>query len=121
MKKIVSSLIVFGFAYVGVINAQSDIRKVDFKNFTYEPYCLGEDVQKIKVENGEFFKETEEDGYTDRFYFGVTVDGYGDVDGDGKDEAVISSICNTGKMKLLSRQSVIRAERDNFPKVLFIR
>lgn len=96
MKKILPVLIVFGFACVGAINAQSDIRKVDFKNFTFEPYCVGEQTEKITVKDGEFLKETEEDGYTDRFYFGIDVDGYGDVDGDGKDEAVISSICNTG-------------------------
>ena len=96
MKKLLLGLIVFGFACVGVINAQSDIRKVDFKNFTFEPSCVGEEPQKVTVKDGEFSEEKEEDGYTDRFYFGIDVDSYGDVDGDGKDEAIISSICNTG-------------------------
>lgn len=95
MKKLLL-LFIFAFACAGLTNAQSDIRKVDFKNFTFEPFCVGEQPEKITVKDGEFFKETEEDGFTDRFFFSAAVDGYGDVDGDGKDEAVISSICNTG-------------------------
>lgn len=96
MKNILMGLIVLGIACVFSVNAQTDIRKVDFKNFTFEPFCVGDQPQKVTVQNGEFSKETEEDGYTDRFFFSAAVDGYGDVDGDGKDEAIISSICNTG-------------------------
>lgn len=85
-------------AFVIDANAQKngDIRQVDFKNFTYEPFCAGEDSQKIKVEDGEFTEEKEVDGYTDRLYFSASVEAYGDVDGDGRDEAIISSVCNTG-------------------------
>lgn len=96
MKNIILSFVIFGIACVGITNAQNNIQTVDFKNFDYQPFCAGEDAEKIKVENGEFSKETEEDGYTERFFFGVSVEGYGDVNGDGKDEAIISSICNTG-------------------------
>ena len=76
--------------------AQADIRKVDFKNFTYEPMCAGESATKIRVKNGEYSKETQMDGYTDHFYFNVIAVEYGDVTGDGRDDAVVLSNCNTG-------------------------
>ena len=37
--------------------AQSDIRKVDFNNFTFEPSCAGEETKKVTVKNGEFSEE----------------------------------------------------------------
>lgn len=77
--------------------AQTDIKKVDFKNFTYQPdFCGGENNRKITVVNGEFSEEKEVDGYTDRMYFSVYGITFGDLDGDNKDEAVILSVCNTG-------------------------
>lgn len=76
--------------------SQSDIRKVDFNNFTYTPACAGEKPTKVRVKNGEFESEKQEDGYVDRFYFKVYNINYGDVTGDGKDDAVMLSICNTG-------------------------
>ena len=76
--------------------SQSDVHSVDFKNFTYEPSCAGETPTKVRVKNGEYSKETKQDGYTDRFDFQVLAIEYGDVTGDGKDEAVILSNCNTG-------------------------
>lgn len=76
--------------------AQGDIRKVNFKNFTYHPYCAGEETEKIKVKKGEFSKETKFDEYTEHFYFNIFSVKYGDLDGDKKDEAVILSVCNTG-------------------------
>lgn len=77
--------------------AQDDIRKVDFKNFTYQvEFCQTEASDKITVSDGEFFEEKEVDGYTDRRFFSVSGFTYGDLDGDGEDEAVVISVCNTG-------------------------
>lgn len=76
--------------------AQADIRKVNFKNFTYHPYCADEEPEKITVKNGEFSKETKYDEFTEHFYFNIFSINYGDLNGDGKDEAVILSVCNTG-------------------------
>ncbi|MEO6334294.1 MAG: hypothetical protein ABIO91_04855 [Pyrinomonadaceae bacterium] len=76
--------------------AQGDIRKVDFKNFTYQAQCIGEKVSKITVKNGEFSQEKQEDGYVDRFYFKVFDFAYGDLNGDGRDEAIVLGVCNTG-------------------------
>lgn len=75
---------------------QSDIRSVDFKNFTYSANCLGETPSKIAVKNGEFSEEKQQDGYTDRFYFNIMDVSYGDLNGDKRDEAIILSVCNTG-------------------------
>jgi len=76
--------------------AQADIHKIDFKNFTYQPYCAGEDTKSIHVKNGEYSKATQEDGFVDHFYFNIMDVTYGDVTGDGEDDAMILSVCNTG-------------------------
>lgn len=78
------------------IQTSDEIHKVDFKNFIYQPYCAGEETRKITVENGEFSEEKQMDGYIDRTYFNVFDVSYGDLTGDGKDEAVVLTACNTG-------------------------
>ncbi|MGQ0543606.1 MAG: hypothetical protein ACT4O9_17470 [Blastocatellia bacterium] len=90
-----ASLFLLLISAVTVI-AQSDIRSVDFKNFTYEPLCAGEESEKVTVKDGEFSFEKQMDGYVDRFYFNIFDTAFGDLDGDGKEEAVILSVCNTG-------------------------
>src|SRR5438445_13218141 len=75
---------------------QADTHKVDFRNFTYQPYCAGEETQKITVKNSEFSQEKQMDGYVDRMYFEIRGIAYGDLNGDGKDEAIIITNCNTG-------------------------
>ena len=94
MKLIPGILITIFFAAASY--AQADIHKVDFNNFTYSAYCAGEDLDKITVKDGEYSKETPQDGYTDRIYFKILKVAYGDLNGDGKDEAAILSVCNTG-------------------------
>lgn len=78
------------------VAAQKTIRQVDFRNFTFEPYCTGETPDKIIVKNGEFSEEKHEDGYVDRFYFKIFAIEYGDLNGDRMEEAVLLSVCNTG-------------------------
>lgn len=95
MKAIVVLLfLLFGMTLVA--SGQGDVHKVDFKNFTYLAHCISETPEKITVKNGEFSKETQEDGYVDRFYFKVFDIAYGDVNGDRLDEAIVLSVCNTG-------------------------
>jgi len=90
-------LLTFSVAVLAVnAAAQTDIHKVDFKNFTYQPYCAGEEATRIRVKNGEYSKETPQDGYVDHFYFNIMDVTFGDVTGDGEDEAVALSVCNTG-------------------------
>jgi hypothetical protein len=99
--------------------ANQDIRKVDFKNFTYEPQCAGEDTQKITVKKGEFSREKQEEGYVDRFYFNITGISYGDLNGDDSEEAVILTGCNTGGTGNFS-EGFIYTLKDGKP-VLFAR
>lgn len=93
-------LIAFAFLAISTMaslaNGQNDIRSVDFKNFTYPAHCVSDTPQKITVKDGEFSEEKQEDGYVDRFYFNVFGIGYGDLNGDRRDEAIVLSICNTG-------------------------
>lgn len=92
------SALIFGILilFVSGVSAQSDIRKVDFKNFTYPIMCIGQKPRNVTVKNGEFSEEKQEDGYTDRFYFNVFDVAYGDLTGDQVDEAIILGSCNTG-------------------------
>lgn len=71
--------------------AQSDIRKVDFKNFTYDVQIF-ETKEKLTVKDGSFDRNKDDD----KLYFSASVDSYGDLDGDGKEEAVVLTIMNTG-------------------------
>ena len=84
---------------VCAVSAQTNIRDVDFQNFTYDAdFCGGEEGNstKITVKDGKFYKETKEDDFVDRMYYSVYGLEYGDLDGDGNEEAVILSMCNTG-------------------------
>lgn len=83
--------LIAGFAFSA--SAQTDIRKIDFKNFIYEvPSLDGERTEKIKVTNGSFSRNEEED----KFFYEITAVDYGDLDGDGRDEAVVRTLLNTG-------------------------
>ncbi len=95
MKKIIS-VVLFLIAINVVAFAQSDVKDIDFNNFTYEPFCTGEESQKVTVKDSEFAETKEVDGYTDRFYFKAFNITYGDLTGDKTDEAVILTVCNTG-------------------------
>ena len=89
------AIIVLLFAAASAFT-QSDIRKVDFQNFTYEPSCAGEETTKVTVASGEFSEEKKVDEYTERFFFKVFNIIHGDLNGDKAEEAVILSVCNTG-------------------------
>lgn len=72
----------------------NEIRKMNFKNFTYEPHCgAANETEKITVKNGEF---SEEKGENERLFFRVYKITYGDITGDSADEAIILTVCNSG-------------------------
>lgn len=92
MKKLLS-LLIFSVVFVASANAQNDIRKIDFKNFTYDIQSLdGENKSKVTVEDGNYSRMSEDDKY----YLSVQDVAYGDLDGDGKEEAAVGLIENTG-------------------------
>ncbi|HEX8288684.1 MAG TPA: hypothetical protein VF556_11835 [Pyrinomonadaceae bacterium] len=95
MRNLYLSLL-FLFIISATVSAQTDIKRIDFKNFTFEPFCASEQASKVTVKNGEFYEEKQMDGFTDRFFYKVFDVAYGDLDGDRKDEAVVLSYCNTG-------------------------
>jgi hypothetical protein len=68
----------------------ADVRRVDFLNFTYNPSLCSKDEfgipKTVRVHNGEY-KNKES-------YFGVAVI-YGDVTGDGHDDAIVRGVCGT--------------------------
>ena len=94
MKKLFFVLFTLAFAAFAV-HAQADIHRVDFKNFTYSASCVGEKPMKIAVKDGESTttKKPDDEDYADFSIFAIE---YGDLNGDGQDEAVILSNCNTG-------------------------
>jgi hypothetical protein len=98
MKNIIL-LSLFVFIFSSAVFSQNGIRDVDFRNFTYQPYCAGpgEETRNITIKNGQFYEETKtEDGFTNRFYFNAFEIIYGDVDGNNSDEAIVLTLCNTG-------------------------
>ena len=95
MKKIISAFL-FLIALSVAVFAQRDVKDIDFSTFTYEPFCAGEDSQKVTVKDSEFSEEKEVEGITDRFYFKAFNVTYGDLTGDKKDEAIVLTVCNTG-------------------------
>ena len=109
-------LVLVLLSYAAVIG-QTDIRKVDFKNFTFKAYCAGEAPEIVTVKNGEFSKETPMDGFIDRFYFNVNSVSYGDLTGDGRDEAVVLTVCNTGGTGNFSEGFIYSVEAEK-PKLV---
>lgn len=71
--------------------AQREIRKVEFKNFTYDVEIF-EKREKLTVKDGNLDRNNEDD----KLYFSAAAVSYGDLDGDGRDEAVILTMMNTG-------------------------
>jgi hypothetical protein len=76
-------------------NANQPIRQTDFRNFAYRPACLGMDgkTPPIRVKDGEYSRDK---GIEDRVYFKVVDVVFGDLDGDGQEEAIVETVCNTG-------------------------
>ncbi|HBL26406.1 MAG TPA: hypothetical protein DD490_06185 [Acidobacteria bacterium] len=83
----------------GAAFAAGDIHTVDFRNFVYHPSCADFESQEaqvpVRVTDGRFEAAAGSD--LEGVYF--EVEGavlYGDLTGDGQDEAVLRSLCSTG-------------------------
>lgn len=78
--------------------AQSDaqaIRKVDFRNFSYQT-CFDEEKKSTHITKGKYSREIKDGDIKYSVYFEVREVVYGDLDGDGKEEAVVETLCNSG-------------------------
>ena len=71
------------------IPAGRGIRAVDFENFTYNPSCA---LTVVKAVGGESIPK---DG-SSRLTFRVVAVAYGDLTGDGREEAAVTTSCNLG-------------------------
>ncbi|MEW6210587.1 MAG: hypothetical protein AB1631_19640 [Acidobacteriota bacterium] len=88
-------IIVLALIAPAIVRAQGDIRRIDFKNFSYSPACI-EKNEKLRARNGEYTRGTPGDPASDMVYFKVGEVVYGDLTGDGAEEAVVVTLCNTG-------------------------
>jgi hypothetical protein len=69
--------------------AADDIHRIDFRNFTYRPNYMNTDQPPwydVSVTNGEYKKKYSE---RDEEFFTIIDIVYGDLNGDGRDEAVV--------------------------------
>src|SRR5215831_1648302 len=75
------------------VDAQGDIHNVDFMNFTYYPDCLrNEDTgkaQAVHVKSGEYSTGSDSRPFQERLYFEINGPSFGDLNGDGIDEAAL--------------------------------
>lgn len=76
----------------------ADIHKIDFRSFTYRPSCADFESSEanvpVTVAGGSFTGKAGTD--LEGTYFEVQEVLYGDLNGDGRDEAVVRTVCNTG-------------------------
>jgi hypothetical protein len=97
VKKIISIFSFVFLAFAPAALAENNIRKVDFENFTYSAFCAGEGPFEVTVSAGEFLKKEEVNGTVENYLrFQVKSVNYGDLNNDGKEEAVVITVCNTG-------------------------
>jgi hypothetical protein len=95
--------------------AAGDIRRVDFRNFTYPAACAAENGQAggIRVRNGEYTRAQSDDP----LYFSVASVSFGDLTGDGRDEAAVATDCNTGGTGQFS-EGLVFSMRDGRPALI---
>jgi len=67
-----------------------NIRSVDFQNFDYSSKCFGENAETVHISNGQLDNEDEQ------FFANKPV--YGDLKGDGQEEAVVVMNCHPAQM-----------------------
>ncbi len=111
MKKLLF-LLSLTISFAVAINAQTDIRKVDFKNFTYDVQIF-ETKEKLTLKDGSFDRNTDDD----KLYFSASAESYGDLDADGKEEAVVLTMMNTGGTGNFSN-GIIFSMKGGKPEVL---
>lgn len=107
MKKIILAF-AFSFAVFGFANAQNitDIRKVDFSNYTHK---IGKDTVKFKngLQDIECSKDADGIPSGDIWNLEKSFVKYGDLDGDGKLEAMMSAVANVCGGNMVTNEAVL--------------
>lgn len=95
----------------------TDIKQVDFRNFAYraDTACFDES-RTINTQNGEY-KEFGERANKLKFYLKINNVVYGDLTGDGSDEAIVQVSCDAGSY---INEALIYTLRDNQPMLLTV-
>jgi hypothetical protein len=129
MQKTLQILLFINLVFIGFAFAQTDIKKVDFKNFTFQPTCGNSQTRSLTVTNGSFFEEklipqvpkkkqkTTPAPVYERKYFSPYEMIYGDLNGDGIDEAIVLTSCSNGGIESYSEGFVYGIKDDN-PELL---
>lgn len=93
----------------------SDIQKVDFLNYSYQPSVCSDEIgipKTVKVHEGKF-----KDG--DNFYtIAATEMSYGDVNGDGREDAVIQVRCGSSAGTLRAFEIHVYTDRNGKAELL---
>ncbi|MGI8470144.1 MAG: hypothetical protein ACR2N3_17015 [Pyrinomonadaceae bacterium] len=90
----VSLVIIFIFALSASAQQSKNIREVDFKNFTYSLSCGNFDSpEPVTVKNGEYQGPKREE----QVHLVISEIKFADLNGDGKEEAIIQYKCESGK------------------------
>jgi len=99
--------------------AQTDVHKIDFKNFTYRLSCGDADTaSSVTVRNGEYSGvKNSIPGGNDTVYLKITEVLFGDINGDGKDEAIVLYMCGSGASYAYF-QGLIFSVKNNRPRLL---
>jgi hypothetical protein len=92
-----------------------DIHAVDFRNFTYPALCAQGTglADGVPVRDGEYARTQGEEP----FDFRVFAVSFGDLTGDGRDEAAVAASCNTGGTGQFS-EGMVFAMRDGRPELI---
>ena len=102
-----------------VPQAVPDLHRTDFLNFIYQPSCADFEAAEanvpVRVEAGRFYGK--EGTPTEGTFFEVREVLYGDLTGDGKDEAVVRTLCNLGGTGQFD-EGLVYGMRDGKPVLL---
>lgn len=102
------STIIFSLAISA--QAQTDIHKVDFKNFTYKLSCGDADkITPVKVKNGEYSGDKNGLG---KVYLKIYDVIFGDLNNDQKDEAIVLYSCGSGASYVYFRGLIFKTKNN---------